>query len=251
MIQGYTNTATDKGTRQYQEDRYVVIRHDIPQEKGWLLAVMDGHCGSEVAEFCEQNLENLFKTLVHKSENIGPMPAQLMKILVKETRHISAGSTISLVYISETKAWAYVAVLGDSPVIIKGEAGLWISPEHNIRTNEQDKKSVLKKGAVYHNGYMFDPDGNSGLQLTRALGDFNLDRYLIRDPEIFSVKLNEHSFILVASDGLVDPGHENKDIANLVKIIENNGTARDLVNDALRRKTGDNVTAVLWRQPKK
>lgn len=250
MIQGYTNTATDKGARQYQEDRYVVIRHDIQNEKGWLLAVMDGHGGPEVAEFCKQNIETLFKSLISRSEYIRPLLIQLVKILVKESGNISAGSTISLVYISETKAWAHVATLGDSPVIVRGEVGIWTSPEHNIRTNEKDRELVLKNGAVYHDGYMFDPSGRWGLQLTRALGDFNFDRYLIRDPEIFSVKLNEDSFILVASDGLVDPGHKNKDIANLVKIIEDNGTAQDLVNDALRRKTRDNVTAVLWKQSK-
>ena len=247
MIQGYVNSATEKGSRPYQEDRFVVIRHETHEEKGWLIAVMDGHGGSEVAEFCEKNLESKFKDLMSKSKNIVSIAAELVKRLTKETRHMTAGSTISLVYISETKSWAYVAVLGDSPVVIKSTAGLWISPEHNIRTNEKDKELVLKKGAIYCNGYMCGLNGNSALQLTRALGDFGLDRYLIRDPEIFSVELNKNSFVLVASDGLIDPGHNNKDISNLVRIIENDETAYDLVNDALRRRTGDNVTAVLWK----
>ena len=97
---------------------------------------------------------------------------------------------------------------------------------------------------------MCDPEGYSSLQLTRALGDFGLDRYLIRDPEIFSVELDKNSFVMAASDGLVDPSHNNHDITNLIDIVNNNGTAADLVKDALRRKTGDNVTAVLWKQPK-
>jgi len=56
------------------------------------------------------------------------------------------------------------------------------------------------------------------------------------------------------SDGVVDPGHNNKNgeaiPGYLASIISNGGTATDLVNDALKRQTGDNVTAVLWKQPK-
>src|SRR3989344_8287137 len=106
MIQGYVNSATEKGSRPYQEDGFVVIRHETHEEKGWLIAVMDGHGGSEVAEFCEQTLENKFKALAGKSKNIQSILIELVKRLVKETRRMNAGSTISLVYISETKAWA-------------------------------------------------------------------------------------------------------------------------------------------------
>ena len=250
MVRGYVSSATEQGGRQYQEDRFVVIRYDTPEEKGWLLAVMDGHGGSEVADLCEKSLGSLFRSLISGPAMITDVLRQLIEALVKKTRGMDTGSTISVVYISETNSNAFVAILGDSPVIIKTVHGLWVSPEHNIRTNEQDRKSVLENGVRYDGGYMCDPVTGNGLQLTRALGDRDFDKFLIREPEVAScLLLNRDSFVLVASDGLVDPGHNNKDTGSLVKIMEGDGTAADLVRDALRRRTRDNVTAVLWKQP--
>lgn len=252
MIQGYVNSAMEKGTRFYQEDRFSVIRHETQKEKGWLLAVMDGHGGAEVARYCEENIESKFKPLISDPQlMITDVLRQLIEVFVKETRGMDAGSTISLVYISETSERAFVAILGDSLVIVKNAHGLWISPEHNIRVNQADKKIVLSKGAFSDGYYMSASKLGQGLQLTRSLGDASFDRFLIREPEIFSCfNLNKDSFIIVASDGLLDPSHNDRNVESLRNIVEKGGTAYDLVNDAIRRKTGDNVTAVLWKQPR-
>lgn len=257
MVQGYVNSATDKGARDYQEDRFIVNRVDNSKEKGWLLAVMDGHSGSEVAEFSEANLATYFKNFTDPvlSITIEGLKRALkltIKVLSDSTKSMRSGCTLSIVYISETMAKAFVAVLGDSPVIIKHNKGLFIGPEHNVRTNQNDKRIVLQRGALYDpEGYMVDPNTGRGLQLTRALGDSYFDAYLIRRPQIFSLNLDKDSFVIVASDGLVDPNHKNdKDnIKGLVGILKNGGDALDLVRDALSRETHDNVTAVIWKQP--
>ncbi len=258
MMSGYANAATNIGHRSYQEDRYLAIKLAISKEEsGWLLAVMDGHSGSaEVAEFCEKNLTAYFGNLLdpvfeYTDANLERILKNTILALHEATKDMTSGSTISIVYVSETKTKAFVAILGDSPVIIKGNDGLWVSPEHNIRTNSKDRAVVLQRGAEYSGGYMCDPRTGSGLQLTRSLGDAEFSRFLIRGPETFSVELDESSFIIIATDGLVDPGHsDQKALNNLLEIIERGGTATDLINDALKRRTGDNVTAVLWKQPK-
>lgn len=108
MVRGYANSATKQGTRSYQEDKFVVIRHKTSSESGWLLGVMDGHGGDEVSIFCEQNIENIFKSLSSKSTNITSILRQLIKTLAKETKNMRSGSTISLAYISESRAKAFV-----------------------------------------------------------------------------------------------------------------------------------------------
>lgn len=261
MVQGYVNAATDQGRRLYQEDRFVVIRHDTQEVKGWLLGVMDGHGGAEVAEFCEKNIENFFKILLPKPLMITDVLRKLIHMLNEKLKYINSGSTISLVYIQEANsggdaARAFVAILGDSPVMIKDKNGdLVMSMEHNVRTNLADRKVAIQKGAVYSVGYIWDnpnSDIRSGLQLTRALGDSRLERYLNREPEIYSVDLGPESFVAVMSDGVVDPGHGNRKaiIKKLASIVFDGGTAVDLVNDALKRKNGDNITVVLWKQLK-
>ena len=52
-------TGSTIGKRPYQEDRSVVIV--APDDAGTLLAVMDGHGGSGVAEFISQSLGDVFE----------------------------------------------------------------------------------------------------------------------------------------------------------------------------------------------
>ena len=260
MVPGYVNVATDQGDRSYQEDRYVVYRYDTSEEKGWLLAIMDGHSGSaEVAELCEKNLQTYFNNLAalvfeHTDAVLENILKNTISALHEATKDMYSGSTVSLVYISETKAKAFVAILGDSPVMIKNKNGsLVMSMEHNARTNLAEREAAVQRGAVYDGGYIWDDpqsDMGTGLQLTRGLGDKKLARYISREPEIYSVDLDPESFVAVMSDGVVDPGHKDqKDISNrLFLLITNGATAVDLVNDSLKRKTGDNVTAIVWRK---
>lgn len=262
MVLGYANAATDQGSRSYQQDRLMVYRYDTSEEKGWLLAVADGHGESaEVAEFCEKNLSSYFNNFVAlEFENTDAVLEKVLRITVlvlhKKTKNMISGSTLSVVYISETKAKTFVAILGDSPVMIRARNGdLVMSMEHNARTNLADREAAIQKGAVYSGGYIWDDpnsDMGSRLQLTRALGDSALDKFLNREPEIYSVDLGPESFVAVMSDGVVDPKHgDHEDIPNhLASIISNGGTAADLVNDALKRRTGDNATVVLWKQTK-
>ncbi|MBI2064908.1 MAG: protein serine/threonine phosphatase 2C family protein [Candidatus Yanofskybacteria bacterium] len=260
MIRGDVTVAADVGARLYQEDRSLVYRYISVNESGWLLAVMDGHSGSaEVAEFCKINLPIYFEKL---SAFITDCPDAVIedilrdaiRILHEKTNNMSSGATISVVYISETREKAFVAILGDSPVIVRGAGSIWVSPEHNIRTNTKDRIAVLQKGAIYSNGYMCDPETYYGLQITRCLGDASFNNFLIREPEIFSINLDKNSLIIVASDGLIDPAHENNKDELAIRLIgiiqDEEGTALDLVNDALIRQTGDNVSAIVWKQSK-
>src|SRR5205085_1169323 len=66
-----------------------------------------------------------------------------------------SGSTLSAVYISPDKKVAHVAILGDSPVIIRDSRGEWnLSPLHNARTNLEERTAALAQGARYSEGYL-------------------------------------------------------------------------------------------------
>lgn len=261
MILGAVSVASEPGLRSYQEDKSLAVRvnSDEAGEVGWFLVVLDGHGGTECAEFCQGQLVSVLAQSIE--EILGPDSDwsdlsedelnEIVKNLSESTRtEMRSGSTLSLVYISEENSVAHVAILGDSPVIIGGKNGLWVSPEHNIRTNEADRRIVLSRGARFDGNYVIDPFSGNGLQLTRALGDKDFDRFLIREPETFSCELDDDSFVLVASDGLLDPSHnedkKKKSLGHVVQMIKNRATAGDLVKDAVQRRTGDNVTAVLW-----
>lgn len=227
------------GGRDYQEDRYVLSTGNY----GWLLAIMDGHAGDQTAIYCHQNLIEAFRKT---NSLIGAI-----KLLHKKTKTFESGCTISAVHIPPDAKIAHVAVLGDSPVIIKMEDNnINVGPEHNARTNLVDRQKATSKGAYYSDGYIWLRD--YGMQLTRSLGDRMFRKVYNDEPEVFWVKLGKESFVIVASDGVIDPGHGDSktQIDRMVKLVENGADAKKLVEDALARETKDNATAIVWRKIK-
>ena len=99
-------------------------------------------------------------------------------------------------------------------------------------------------------GYLEDPKvPNEGLQMSRALGDRNLARILNREPEIFSIPLGPSSLVLLATDGVLNSFDTEVEIPlkHLADLAGEGNDAQRLVEDALQRQTGDNVTVILWK----
>jgi serine/threonine protein phosphatase PrpC len=88
-----------------------------------------------------------------------------------------------------------------------------------------------------------------GLQMGRALGDKELAKVLNRVPDVSMQVLGTDSYVLVATDGALDPGHKDqaKAAKKVLTIIQSSGNAQSIVNYAVAVPTGDNVTAMLLR----
>jgi len=233
--------ATQQGPRAYQEDR--VYYHDAVIEKWKLLAVMDGHNGAGVSDFCARNLHKYFP-----AENVDlEEKLRLLALnLNQATRRLTAGSTLSAVIIPYDKSVVSVAILGDSPVIVLDEGGkIHVSPEHNVRTNIKERKAAESRGGYYDSsGYICF--GDHAIQLSRALGDSDFGDVLLREPEIYTV--NNPVWVLIASDGLLDPGHKNmkKLLKDIEKLARDNANADTLIAWAEKRGLEDNATAIVW-----
>ena len=230
--------ATARGPRPYQEDRLVTLTNG---ERS-LLVVLDGHGGAEVAEHCVKRLKTLDMFPETESGMLG-----MVQILAAETSDMEAGSTLSMV--SVTPEGAIVAVLGDSPVIIMAEDGtMRVSPEHNVRTNHAEREAAVSRGGRYSGGYIWR--GDSGLQMSRALGDAHLSGILSRVPEVYTVP--NPSWVLVLSDGVLDPAHAvaSELIGDLQQLMETitEPKAQDVLDWAEARGLADNATVVLWRR---
>jgi serine/threonine protein phosphatase PrpC len=206
---------------------------------------MDGHGGDKVAEFCSRNLEKVFKDTRGK---IADRLGKVIRNLAEATsRHYEVGSTISIV--SVTNHWVHVAFLGDSPVIIRTAGGkIDISPEHNVRNNNAERLAAEKRGGVYINGYICEPDSGDGLQMSRALGDCGMGSIVSKEPEIYKRPIDQNSWVLVASDGLIDPSHEGtENVEQIADMLNNGKDAGDLIEWASRKDLHDNATAIVWR----
>ena len=241
------SVAQNQGNRSYMEDYSVHVTFD----DGSLFAVFDGHGGHETAQQASYAFPSYFKEAMDQQNR--DIPLALRNTIIKlerDTRYMNSGSTLSAVYLPFEKDVAYTAVLGDSPILIGCDKGYWTSPKHNVRTNKPEADAARARGGFIDGGYLFTSLDGPGLQMTRSLGDKALDRVLSREPEQDTVKVLRGGYVLVATDGLFDPGHKDflASADLIVDLIRDpNTTAQELVEDALRRRTGDNVTAILVR----
>lgn len=242
--------AEAKGNRSYMEDTSVIDNHS--DMKGHFLGVFDGHGGDDVSMYCEGAAADMFALFLSD----GGIPTKALFSTVERLSSVVdsgmfyGGSTASMVYIPSEGSEAYVAVIGDSPVIVYSPSkGVWFGPDHNVRSNPEEMNAAVARGGHMYGGYICNARG-SGLQMGRALGDPALRGILSRIPEVFTVDIEEGGWILVGTDGLFDPAHQSdKALKNAVDLINNDPsvTAQTLVDAALDAATGDNVTAILVR----
>lgn len=235
-----------RGPRGVQEDRFAVVS----LRDGYLLAVFDGHNGDGVSDLCAKRLPKLALDLwfdCQKSPEECYLPRMIIRALLEETMDHISGSTVSLVHVNETKGRADIAFLGDSPVVVGAARGPhWVSNEHNVRSNTEDREFIASLGGIIDHGYlcvMHDGYLSKCLQLTRALGDVDFNAYLIREPEYHSLELKYDSIVAVMSDGIYS-GHTIRRPIDLSMLPLDD--APMIVDGALKRGTGDNVTAVVW-----
>ncbi|MDO8495971.1 MAG: PP2C family protein-serine/threonine phosphatase [bacterium] len=243
--------ASEQGMRPYQEDRLFIKRLRLANDLGVFLAVMDGHSGERVAQFCRDSLASVIVKVIESKKKVSLAEIQaIFRLLNEQTSEMESGSTLSLVFISYQHEIVHVGILGDSPVVVKGSDGqVFISPEHNARTNLKEREAAIQRGACYSGGYICEHPSRNGLQMTRSLGDNEFRNFLDRSPEVYSMKIDSESFVALLSDGIADPGHESSNsLKPIISIIENGASASDLVKNALERKTRDNVTAIVWRR---
>lgn len=243
------------GTREYQEDRLICRKFPF----GFLLAVFDGHGGSETAVECAKNLPQVFKkdfALMTATGNIdyGALLRGVIEKINEPVLGNESGSTVSMVFIPETKGeiTAHIAVIGDSPVVITDRNNnTVIGPNHNVRQNLAERQAAINRGGVYDGWYIFHPDDSwCGLQMSRDLGNAPLSSILSHEPDVISVPLGKQSIVIVSSDGVFDPGHSSDTLSEaerFIDMIRNGAKAKDLVHDALARQTGDNATAIVLK----
>src|SRR3989344_4093376 len=250
MVCGSVSYATDQGQWHYQEDRFFFQAVPSSRPTGWLMAVMDGHGGSETAGFCAEEIHGLFSSCVRRSS-----PELTLRALVaglnEKTRHLDDGTTLSIAWVREDRDEVTVAVLGDSPVLVMSRSGkMRLSPEHNVRTNLAERHAAITRGGSYNGSYICNRHGD-GLQISRALGDRDLDPILSREPEVYTVK--KPRWVIVGTDGMLDPGHGNTTalVRELPSVMKPKVGASGLMSWAKSRGLHDNATVLMWESGKR
>lgn len=237
------SAAIKQGPKSSQEDRFCMGEKSGNTK---FMAVMDGHSGDKVSRLCFKYIKEEFDITQFDDLEVGLRA--LMQDLDSQTNEMEEGSTISAICIADDKRSVSIAVLGDSPVFVLDKEGeLHVSPEHNVRSNLDECNAAEDRGGLYVSGYIYSSPEEKGLQLSRALGNVKLGKVVSHEPEIYTIK-NPRS-IVVASDGLIDPGHSGFNdvcIYEIKELMISEANADKLMEWAEKRGLEDNVSVVVW-----
>ncbi|CAM8959433.1 unnamed protein product [Rhodiola kirilowii] len=263
---------SDIGPRRCMEDEHVRI-DDLTTYLGPVFTfpkpsafygVFDGHGGPDAAAYVRKNLNRFFfedasfpQRCEVDSGFIEEIETSLSKAflmadlaLIEDTGVSSSSGTTALTAMI-IESLLIVANAGDCRAVLcrKGEA-IDMSQDHRP-TYQSERRRVEELGGFIDDGYL-----NGVLSVTRALGDWDMKfprgspSPLIAEPEFRQVTLTEDDeFLVLGCDGIWDV-MTSQHAVNLVRRglqrhDDPNQSARDLVMEALRLNTFDNLTVIV------
>jgi len=252
------------GNRKSMEDYYTIFLHlneflklQDPNNNNEIafFGLYDGHVGKIAAEYTRAHLhlniarnlgfntntENTFSCIhngfLKTSDNFN-------KIAKKHT--ISAGSTAVIIFLKRDSL--YIANVGDSEAVLCRNGIAVILTNSHQPNNEDEKLRIEKAGGkvVWFGTWRV----NGLLSVSRSIGDPQLENVVIAEPFMNEYKrTSEDEFIIMASDGLWDV-FKHQEICDFIRQLLNQSNSKQnigklIIEEALRRKTTDNVSVIL------
>ncbi len=247
-----------QGGREYMEDRFTIVEHAhelhgvtaaVPNTV--FFGVFDGHEGSRAAQYAvSQLLANIVSHRLYATD-LGVAIAQgfidtdrafndLAKI-----GGFSDGTTATCVLLRDERlvcAW-----VGDTEALLfRSGRGRLLTRRHTPERRDEAERVVDAGGNVSsHAPYRV----NQSLAITRSIGDRELANVVIAQPELVDMPISpEDEWLLIGTDGLFDV-FDTDELATIVqrwvKTHERATVCQALVDEALRRNSTDNVTAMI------
>ena len=230
---GYAETI---GLRPTMEDT-LILRQNF-MEGFHLLAVIDGHGGSETAALAAHYIPEMLSKL--NKITISSL-SQILRRLNKKLHKIKVKDGAAIVLTIATKTEIGVAHLGDSRALIvrKDKSVVPLTLDH--KPAYRSEIELVKENRSYVEGNRI-----AGiLAITRSIGDFNVPGVsCIPDLNIYKRTSDDYRLVL-GCDGIFDV-LDNNQIGEIVTSIENiNLSACFLRNIAFSRGSQDNISAVV------
>ncbi|KAK2661074.1 hypothetical protein Ddye_007607 [Dipteronia dyeriana] len=255
----------DMGVRRSMEDVYLCVDNfmddygieNFTAEPSAFYGVFDGHGGKHAADFACQHLPRfIFEDKEFPSEIERVVASAFLQTDTAFAEACSLDATLA----SGTTALAAL-VLGRMLVVANaGDCRAVLCRRGKAIEMSRDHKPLCireKMRIEAYGGYVYDGYLNGQLNVARALGDWHMEGMkgtdggpLSAEPEFMTTKLtDEDEFLIIACDGIWDVFRSQNavDFARR-RLQEHNDPftcSKDLVDEALKRKSGDNLSVVV------
>ncbi|XP_058723591.1 probable protein phosphatase 2C 13 [Vicia villosa] len=267
-----SGSCADIGPRGSMDDDHIQI-DDLATHLGFVLksptrsafyAVFDGHGGPDAAVFVKNNAMKLFFEDATMLQSYGT-DALLMKRLEDTHRKAFLGADLAMAdeqsISSSCGTTALTALIlgkhllvanaGDCRAVLC-KRGVAVDMSHDHRPSYlPERKRVEELGGYIDDGYL-----NGYLSVTRALGDWDLKlplgsaSPLTAEPDVQVVTLTEEDeFLIIGCDGIWDVMSSQEAVSLVRRGLRRHDDpqqcARELVKEALRLHTTDNLTVIV------
>lgn len=248
-----------KGPRPQNEDELAVIEHlneyvGLPKgsDQWSFFAAYDGHQGKYTSLFIRSQIHHKVCRHPQFPHNIDQaIRDSILEVdeVVNDTQEreeFACGSTVLSAWIRNRQE-LIISNVGDCRGFIcrRGEP-LELAVPHYPNREDERQRIVDSGGAVVRQGPW---RVNGILAVSRSVGDYNLKKFVIPDPEITRFELEpEDEFVILASDGLWDVISPTQMIEIVRETSRTQGkkyACRALCEAALEHGTKDNVTVLL------
>ncbi|XP_073149025.1 probable protein phosphatase 2C 45 [Henckelia pumila] len=245
---GYASFA---GKRSSMEDFYETRIDVVDGEEVGFFGVFDGHGRKRAAEYVQRNL---FRNLISHPKFISDTKSAIAdshshtdaELLRNQSILDGSSSTACTAILVADRL--LVANVGDSRAVIC-RAGQAIAVSRDHKPDQEDERRRIEDvgGFVAWEGVW---RVGGVLPVSRAFGNRLLKPYVVADPEIHEEKVDETlEFLILASHGLWDV-FTNVEAVQMTEFIQDpEEAAKRLMQEALRRGSADNITAVVVRFP--
>jgi len=249
--------AATQGHRKAMEDFYSIIHHwnelfgFKDQEEQAFFAIYDGHSGRAAAEYAKTHLHvNLARDPAFKTDLFGAIQNCYSKTdylfnLMAGREGMTSGTTAVTVLVRAKKM--YIANVGDSEAVLCQNGKARVVTFAHLPDKAGEKERIYKSGGtvVWYGTWRV----NGLLSVSRSIGDNSLKDVCIPVPFISELERSpKDEFLILATDGLWDVV-SYQEACDLViaqqKVIPRKEISQFIVDEALRKKTGDNVAVLI------